>query len=96
MRSLVIPRTAALTSQALGNFLQAVLKAAIGYQALHLTHRKDMFKGAVTTVRRAEAIHGHRPTSLPAEVRAASAPYYGDGTDHLVRSAYTAHTAAYS
>ena len=83
-RTLVIARIAALSSQALGYFLQAVLNATIGFQALHLTHPKDMFKGAVTTVRRSGAIHGHRPTSLPAEVRAASAPYYGDGTGHLV------------
>ena len=71
-----------------------MLNAAFGFKALQLTHPKHMLKGVVTTVQRVWAIHGHRPTSLPAEVRAASAPYYGDGTDHLVHSAYTAHTAA--
>ena len=59
----------------------------------NMTHPKHTPKGAVTTVRRAWAIHGHRPTSLPAEVRAASAQYYGDGTNYLVYSAYTALTA---
>ena len=93
-RILVIARVAALSTQALAYFLQAALNAAIGFQALHLTHPKHMLKGAVTTVRRARAINGHRPTSLPAEVRAASAPYYGDGTDQLARSTYTAHIMA--
>ena len=72
-----------------------MLNAAIGFLALHLTHPKDMLQRAVTTVRRAWAIHGHRPASLPAEVRAASAPYYGDGTGHLVHSAHTRHTATH-
>ena len=94
-RTLVIARIAALSNQALVYFLQAVLSSAIGFQALHLTQPKHMLQRAVTTVRRAGAINGHRPRSLPAEVRAASAPYYWDGSDHLVHSAYTAHTATH-
>ena len=94
-RTLVIARIAAPSTQALAYFLQAVLNAAIRFQALHLTPPKHMLKGAVTTVRRAWAIDGHRPTSLTAEVQAASALFYGDGTDHLVQSAYTGHTATH-
>ena len=93
-RTLVIARMVALSTQALVYFLQTVLNAAIGFQALHLTHPQDMLQAAATTVRRAWIIHGHRPTSLPAAVRAALPPYYGDNTDHLVNNAYTAHPAA--
>ena len=93
-RTLVIARIVALSTQALAYFLQAVLNAAIGTQALHLTHPQHMLQAAASTVRRAWTIHDHRPTSLPAAVRAASPPYYGDNTDHLVNNAYTAHIAA--
>ena len=93
--TLVIARITALSTQALAYFLQAVLNAAIGFQALLLTHPQHMLQAATTTVRRAWTIHGHRPTSLPATVHAASPPYYGDNTDHLVNNAYTAHTAAH-
>ena len=61
----------------------------IGFQALHLTHTQQMLQSATTTVRQALTIHGHRPTSLPAAIRTASPPYYGDNTDHLVNNAYT-------
>ena len=94
-RTLVIARILALSTQALAYFLQAVLNAAIGFQALHLTHPQHMLQAAATTVRRAWSIHGHWPTSLPAAVRAASPLYYGDNTDHFVNNAYTAHTAAH-
>ena len=94
-RTLVIARIVALSTQALAYFLQAVLNAAVGFQALHLTHPQHMHQAAATTVRRAWSIHGHRPTSLPAAVRVASPLYYGDNTDHLVNNAYTAHTAAH-
>ena len=94
-QTLVIARISALSTQALAYFLQAVLNAAIGLQALHLTHPQHMLQAAATTLRRAWTIHGHRPTLLPATVRAASPPYYGDNTDHLVNNAYTAHTAAH-
>ena len=88
-RTLVIARIAALSTQALAYFLQAVLNAAIGLQALHLTHPQHMLQAAATTVRRAWTIHGHRSTSLPATVRSPSPPYYG------VTDPYTAHTAAH-
>ena len=94
-QTLVIARITALSTKALAYFLQAMLNAAIAFQALHLTHSKHMLQAAATTVRRAWTIHGHRRTSLPATVRAASPPYYGDNTEHLVNNAYTAHTAAH-
>ena len=93
--TLVIARIVALSTQALAYFLQAVLNAAVGFQALHLTHPQHMLQAAATTVRRAWTIHGHRCTSLPAAVHAASPPYCGDNTDHLVHNAYTAHIAAH-
>ena len=65
MRTLVIACIAELSTQALAYFLQAVLNAAIGFQALLLTHPKQMLPEAVTTVQRAWAIHGHRPVSIP-------------------------------
>ena len=70
-----------------------MLNAAIGFQGLHVTHLQQMLQEATPTVRRAWTIYGHRPTSLPAVVHAASPPYYGDNTDHLINKAYTAHTA---
>ena len=91
--TLVIARIVALSTQALAYFLQAIFNAAIGFQALHLTHPEQMLQEAAATVRGGWAIHSHRPTSPPVAVRAASPPYYGDNTDHLVRNAYTAHTA---
>ena len=94
-QTLVIARMVALSTQALAYFLQAVLNAAKGFQALHVTHPQHMLQAATTTVRRAWNIHGHRPTSLPAAVRAVSPPYYGDSTNHLVNNGYTAHTAAH-
>ena len=50
-RTLVIARIVALSGQALAYFLQAVLNAAIGFQALHLTHPQHMLQAAATTVR---------------------------------------------
>ena len=94
-RTLVIARITALCTQALAYFLQAVLNAAVGFQALHLTHPQHMLQAAATTVQRAWTIHGHRPTSLPAMVRAAWPPYYVDNTNHFVNNAYTTHTAAH-
>ena len=73
-RTLVIARTLALSTQALAYFLQAVLNAAIGFQALHRRHPQQMLKEAAATVQRGWTIHGHRPTSLPAAVCAASPP----------------------
>ena len=94
-RTVFIARIAALSTRALAYFFQAMLNVAIGFQALHLMQPKHMPKGAATTVRGVWAIHGHRPTSLPADLPVGSGPYYSDGTNHLVHNAYTAHTAAH-
>ena len=94
-QTLVIARIVALSTQALAHFLQAVLNAAIGFQALHVTQPQHMLQAATTTVLQAWTIHGHQPTSLPAAVHAASPQYYRDNTDHLVNDAYTAHTTAH-
>ena len=48
-RTLVMARIVALSTQALAYFLPAVLNAAIGFQALHLTHRQQMLQEATTT-----------------------------------------------
>ena len=93
--TLVIARITALSTQALAYFHQAVLNAAVRFQALDLTHPQHMLQAAATTVRRAWTIRGHRPTSLPATVRAASPLYYRDNTEDLVNNACTAHTAAH-
>ena len=50
-RTLVIARIVALSTEALAYFLQAVLNAAIGFQALHLAHPQQMLQAATTTVR---------------------------------------------
>ena len=94
-QTLVIALIVTLSTQALAYFLQAVLNAAIGFQDLHLTHPQQMLQEAAAKVRRVWTIQGHRPKSLPVAVHAASPPYYGDNTDHLVVNAYTAHTATH-
>ena len=94
-RTLVIARIVELSTQALAYFLQAVLNAAIGFQALHPMHPQHMLQAAATRVRRAWTIHDHRPTSLPAAVRRASPLYYGDNNKYLVNNVYTAHIAAH-
>ena len=58
-RTLVIARIRALSNQALAYFLQAVLNAAIGFQALHLTHPQQMLQQAPAKVRQAWTFHGH-------------------------------------
>ena len=94
-QTLVIARIVAISTQALAYFLQAVLNAAIGFQALHLTHPLQMLQAATTTVQRAWPSYSHPPTSVPAALRAASPPYHGDNTDHLVNNVYAAHTATH-
>ena len=92
-RTVLIARIVALSTQALAYFSKGVLNAAKGFQALHLKQPQQMLQKAAATVQQAWAIHGQRRTSLPAAMHAASQPYYGDNTDHLVRNPYRAHTA---
>ena len=58
-RTLVIARIVALSTQALAYFLQAVLNAAIGFDAPHLTHPQQIMQDATALIRRAWTIHGH-------------------------------------
>ena len=50
-RTPVIARIVALSIHSLAYFLQAVLNAAIGFQALHLTHPQQMLPAATTLFR---------------------------------------------
>ena len=80
-----------LSTQGLAYFMEAVLNAAIGYQALHLPHPQDSLRHARQQVTKAWAQHGGWPTSLPKEAIMAHWRYYGDNTGALVDTAYTKH-----
>ena len=82
-----------LSTQGLAYFMEAVLKAAIGYQALHLPHPQDALHHAREQVTRAWAEHGGWPTSFPKEAMMAHWRYYGDNTGALVDMAYAKHAA---
>ena len=49
-QTLVIAHITGTSTQALAYFLQDVLNAAVGFQALHLTHPEHMLQAAATTV----------------------------------------------
>ena len=61
-RTLVIARIVALSPKALSYFLQSVLNAAIGVQALHLTHPLEMLQESTATVRSVD--HPRPPTNI--------------------------------
>ena len=73
--------------------MEAVLNAAIGYQALHLPHPQDTLHHARQQVTKAWAQHGGWPTSFPKEAMMAHWRYYGDNTGALVDMAYAKHAA---
>ena len=73
--------------------MEAVLNAAIGYQALHLPHPQDALHHARQQVTKAWAQHGGWPTSFPKEAMMAHWRYYGDNTGALVDMAYAKHAA---
>ena len=54
-----------LSTQGLAYFMEAVLNAAIGYQALHHPHPQDALHHAQQQVTKAWAQHGGWPTSSP-------------------------------
>ena len=56
-----------LCTQGLAYFMEAVLNAAIGYQALHLPHPLDARRNARQQVTKAWAQHGGWHTSFPKE-----------------------------
>ena len=82
-----------LSTQGLVYFMEAVLNAAIGYQALHLPHPQDALHHARQQVTKAWAQHGSSPTSFPEEAMMAHWRYYGDNTGALVDMAYAKHAA---
>ena len=74
-----------LSTQGLAYFMEAVLNAAIGYQALHLPHPQDALHHAQQQVTKAWAQHGGWPPSFPKEAMMAHWRYYGDNTGALTR-----------
>ena len=82
-----------LSTQGLAYFMEAVLNAAIGYQALHLPHPQDALHHARQQVTKAWAQHGSWPTSFLKEAMMAHWRYYGDNTGTLVDMAYAKHAA---
>ena len=82
-----------LSTQGLAYFMEAVLNAAIGCQALHLPHPQDALRHARQQVTKAWAQHGGWPTSFPKEAIMAHWRYYGDNTGALVDTAYAKHAA---
>ena len=71
--------------------MEAVLKAAIRYQALHLPHPQDALRHAPQQVTKAWMQHGGWPTSFPKEAMMAHWRYCGDNTGALVDMAYAKH-----
>ena len=88
-----IARGDLLSTQGLAYFMEAVLNAAIGYQALHLPRPQDAQRHARQQVTKAWAQHGGWPTSFPKEAMMAHWRYYGDNTGALVDMAYAKHAA---
>ena len=82
-----------LSTQGLAYFMEAVLKAAFGYQALHLPHPQDALHHARQQVRKAWAQHGGWPTPFPKEAMMAQWRYYGDNTGALDDMACAKHAA---
>ena len=88
-----IARGDLLSTQGLAYLMEAVLNAAIGYQALHLPHPEDTLRHARQQVTKAWAQHGGWPTSFPEEAMMAHWRYYRDNTGALVDKAYAKHAA---
>ena len=82
-----------LSTQGLAYFMEAVLNAAIRYQALHLPHPGDALRYAPQQATKARAQHGGWPTCFPKEAMMAHWRYYGDNTCALVDTAYAKHAA---
>ena len=68
--------------------MEAVLNAAVGYQALHLPNPQHALHHARQQITKAWAQHGGRPTSFPKEAKMAHWRYYGHNTGALVDTAY--------
>ena len=88
-----IARGDLLSTQGLAYFTEAVLNAAIRYQALHLPRPQDSLRHARQQVTKAWAQHGGWPRSFPKEAMMAHWRYYGDNTGALADMAYAKHAA---
>ena len=86
-------RALSLSNQSLAYYLTRVLKASIGFQALHLTHATTALQLATRAVTKAWAAHTRWPTSIPTRAIRAAWPHYGDAIGDEVKAAYTRHTA---
>ena len=73
--------------------MEAVLNAAIRYQALHLSEPQGALRHARQQVTKAYEKHRGWPTSFFKEAMKAHWHYYGDDTDALVDTAYAKHAA---
>ena len=76
------------STQGLAYFMEPVLNAAIGYQALHLLHPQYALSHAQQQVTTAWAQHRGWPTSFPKEAMMPDWRYYGGNTGTLVDTAY--------
>ena len=82
-----------LSTQGLAYIMEAVLNAAVGYQALHLPNPQHDLHRTAQQVTKAWAQHGGWPTYFPKEAMMAHWRYYGDNSGALVNTAYAKHTA---
>ena len=82
-----------LSTQGLAYFMEAVLNATTGYQALHLQHPQDALRHARQQLTKAWAQHGGWPTCFPKEAMMAHWRHYRDNTGALVDMAYAKHAA---
>ena len=73
--------------------MEAVLNAAIGYQALQLPDPQGALHDARQQVTKPWAQHGGWPTSFPKEAMLALWRYYGDISGALADTAYAKHAA---
>ena len=82
-----------LSAQGLAYFMEAVLKSAIGSEALHLPGLKGALRHARQQVTNPWAQHVGLPTSFPKEAMMAHWRYCGDSTGALVDIGYAKHAA---
>ena len=87
-KQLKLAREDVLSTQCLEYFIEAVLNAAVGYQALQVPIPQHTLDHARQQVTETWAQHGGLPTSFCKEAMMAHWRYYGDNTCALVHTAY--------
>ena len=90
---LQLARVDLLSTQGLAYFMEAVLNAVIGYQALHLPHSQGALRHARQQLTKAWQQHRGWPASFPKDAMIAHWRYYGDNTGALVDTACAKHAA---